>query len=247
VTDPGQARSFGAEAERYDSYRPDYPSEAIDWALDGRHPELIVDVGAGTGKLTTALLGRARQIVAVEPDPNMLAVLADRLDGVSARAGSAEQLPLPDGSADAIFAGQSFHWFARPAADYELARVLKPGGVLALIWNFPAPDEPWLQELYRITRPGITGPTPIERTWDAPDRGLFTPEESAWFDSEHRLSGPDAVLNLVHTWSWVITQPPAAQAEIDAAVRQQVAELPHLQGDQVSFPQRTKVARHRRR
>ena len=97
-------------------------------------------------------------MVAVEPDPQMLAVLTARLPQVRALPGSAESIPLPDGSVDAILAGQAFHWFARPDADREFARVLRPGGVVGLLWNVPDRGVDWVDELYRATRkPEFTG------------------------------------------------------------------------------------------
>lgn len=126
------ARSFGAEAARYAAVRPSYPTAAVDHALagsaPGRMPERILDLAAGTSKLTRSLIGRAGEVLAVEPDPQMLAELRVRVPEATALTGSAEAIPLPDASVDAVMVGQAFHWFQRPQAELEIARVLRPGG-----------------------------------------------------------------------------------------------------------------------
>jgi ubiquinone/menaquinone biosynthesis C-methylase UbiE len=108
----------------YDAARPGYPDEAVEWALGGR-VGVVVDLGAGTGILTRQLVSRAPGVIAVDPSPAMLERLRQRLPGVDARTGSAESMGLVSGSADAVIAGSAFHWFARPAADREIARVLR--------------------------------------------------------------------------------------------------------------------------
>jgi SAM-dependent methyltransferase len=259
------ARSFGSRAESYDRMRPPYPEQAVDFVLAGRPPGRVLDLGAGTGKLTRTLLGRAAEVIAVEPDDQMRAVLAATvlaatdlpagpptagplqaelptagLPRVEVLAGSAERLPLPDASVDAVFAGQAFHWFARPATDLELARVLRPGGVVGLIWNLPDQTVPWVPELYRAIRQP-------EPPWSANyadlDIALFTPAESHWTSWRYQLPGLDGLLELVHTWSWVITRPPAEQRAIDQRVRILATRHAELQGGLIEFPHRTKAVR----
>lgn len=127
------ALAFGAVAATYERGRPGYPAEAV--ARLGLGPgSTVVDVGAGTGKLTRALAARGAQVVAVEPLPEMRAFL-ERLDGVRALAGTAEALPLEDGVADLVTVGHAFHWFRAREALAEIHRVLAPGGALAMLWN----------------------------------------------------------------------------------------------------------------
>ena len=138
------AQSFGASAAEYDRVRPDWPPAAVDRAAEllglGRDAE-VVDLAAGTGKLTRLLAERFDRVVAVEPDGRMRALLE-----VEAYAGTAERMPLPDASADAVFVGDAFHWFDAPAALAETARVLRPRGGLVLLWNDWWETEPPIPE-----------------------------------------------------------------------------------------------------
>ena len=140
--------SFGAEADLYERARPSYPPEAAGWML-GENPLRVVDLGAGTGKFTRVVAALGHQVIAVEPDPGMRARLAERSPGVAVLAGSAEAIPLEDGSVDAVVAAQSFHWFDSAEARAEIARVLRPGGVFAPIWNVRDDSVPWVAELGR--------------------------------------------------------------------------------------------------
>ncbi|MDQ1743707.1 MAG: hypothetical protein QOE23_2046 [Pseudonocardiales bacterium] len=250
------ARSFGSEAARYHQTRPSYPTAALELVLGGpTGPEQaagpagapdrrrFLDLGAGTGKLTALLLDRGAEVVAVEPDPDMLAVLARQLPQVRALTGRAEAIPLPDGSVDAVVAGQAFHWFSRPDADREIARVLRPGGVVGLLWNIPDRDVEWVGELYRATRkPRLPGPG----RFDPLDPELFGPAEEAVVPSEHQLAGAAGLRDLVHTWSWVITRPGEEQDAIDQRLRILIGRHAELQGPVVRLPQRTEVLWQRR-
>lgn len=143
-----RARSFGGHAAAYAAERPDYPDSAIGWALEpvaGRTPLRVLDLAAGTGKLTGGILRRTSDVVAVEPDSNMIAELRRALPGVRALQGSAENIPLGDGSVDAILVGQALHWFDLDLAFPEMWRVLAPGGVLAGLWNLEDDRVPWVK------------------------------------------------------------------------------------------------------
>jgi ubiquinone/menaquinone biosynthesis C-methylase UbiE len=133
--DGDQARSFDRVADAYQRARPSYPAAAVHWALEPAPGRRVVDLAAGTGKLTEVLVAAGAEVVAVEPLGNMRAELERALPSVRALAGAAERIPLPDGSTDAVFVGQAFHWFDAPAALAEIARVLRPRGGLVLLWN----------------------------------------------------------------------------------------------------------------
>ena len=139
--DPRRALSFGAAASSYDAGRPSYPAEALRWVLpDGARR--VLDLGAGTGKLTGALQDLGLETVAVEPDDAMRALVPGEV-----LAGTAEEIPLPDASVDAVLAGQAFHWFEADRALPEMRRVLRPGGSIGLLWNLFDDRVPWIAEL----------------------------------------------------------------------------------------------------
>jgi len=137
IDDPDRqrAQSFGGVADDYDAARPSYPPEAVRWIV-GAQPLEVVDVGAGTGKLTRVLLELGHAVTAVEPSGALRDKLAASLPAARALEGTAEAIPLADGSADAVVVGQAFHWFEVEPALAEMARVLRPGGHVGLIWNF---------------------------------------------------------------------------------------------------------------
>jgi SAM-dependent methyltransferase len=148
-----RATSFGAQARAYEASRPEYPFEAVACMLE-RLPvgaRRIVDVGAGTGKLTRALVAAPdAEVVAVDPDPEMLATLSVSVPGVPTFVGRAERLPLPDRSVDAVVLGQAWHWVDPAEASRDIGRVLRPDGVLGLVWNLRDERVDWVKALSAI-------------------------------------------------------------------------------------------------
>jgi ubiquinone/menaquinone biosynthesis C-methylase UbiE len=144
-----QARSFGSVAEVYDRGRPSFPREAAEW-LAGEQPVTVLEVGAGTGKLTEQLVALGHDVHATDPDEAMLDVLRRRLPDTPTSVAGAEDLPVPDRSVDVVVAAQCFHWFDLDRALPEIARVLKPGGHIALVWNVRDQRIPWARKLGRI-------------------------------------------------------------------------------------------------
>ena len=145
--DPDRAHAFGAVAQAYQAGRPAFPAEALTWIL-GPGRQQILDLGAGTGKLTEVAVALGHDVVAVDPSEQMLS-LCRRLRGVETLVGTAESIPLAHGSVDAVLVGQAFHWFDHDRALPEIARVLRPHGVLGLLWNKYDTVVPWVRRLHR--------------------------------------------------------------------------------------------------
>jgi SAM-dependent methyltransferase len=220
------ALSFGNVAGSYDRVRPEPPRQALDWLVPARC-EVAVDLAAGTGLFTRALLGRAARVVAVEPDERMRGVLAQRSPGVDVRAGRGEAMPLPDASADAVFVSTAWHWLDPARAVPEIARVLKPGGRLGVIWTSRDRGEDWVAELDLLRPPGAyaagTGSgqpgTAAEvrarldrhHTVTLPAGAAFRDQEAASFYFSRTISVDD-VLEWLATSSEVITAPAADRA-----------------------------------
>ena len=144
-------RSFGPVADAYDRARPSYPPEAVSW-LTGAGSSVVLELGAGTGKLTELLHHAGHDVLAVDPLPEMLERLAKRVP-VQHVVATAEQIPVRSRSVDLVVCGQSFHWFDHDRALAEMARVLRPGGVLALTWNTYDVSIPWVRRLKQLISP----------------------------------------------------------------------------------------------
>ncbi|MBY8873178.1 class I SAM-dependent methyltransferase [Micromonospora sp. PLK6-60] len=246
MTDPTQALSFGAAAAEYDRRRPRYPRAALRFALDGLPtPADVVDVGAGTGILSRGVLELGHRVVPVEPDPGMRAQLAVASPGTTALAGSAEAVPLPDGAADAVLVGQAYHWFDREPAHAEIARVLRPGGTFAPIWNLRDERVSWVAELTRIAHVGDSAGSVLGRYTDFGP--AFTAIETGEFGHASTLT-PDDLIAMIHTRSYWLTASPAEQRKVDRELRELFTSHPELTGrETVELPYRTVVLRARRR
>jgi SAM-dependent methyltransferase len=146
---PGPALSFGGVAEAYDRARPSYPVDAVSW-LVGTGLSTVVELGAGTGKLTELLVDAGHDVIATDPLPTMLTHLRKRVPDARVAVADAEHIPVPSRSTDVVVCAQSFHWFDHRVALPEIARVLRPGGVLALVWNARDEGIPWVRKLGAI-------------------------------------------------------------------------------------------------
>ena len=149
--DTARARSFGNVATLYDRARASYPREAVEWVLQPRPTGAglrVLDLGAGTGRLSAVLLGLGAEVVAVEPDDAMRQLIPAP---ARALAGTAEHVPLADASVDAVLVGQAWHWFDSEQALAQVHRVLRPGGVLGLLWNVFDDRLPWVAKLVAAT------------------------------------------------------------------------------------------------
>lgn len=224
-----QARrsSFGSVAEMYERSRPRYPRSAVEWAL-GAAPLRVLDLGAGTGKLSRTLLDCGHDVLAVEPDEAMRAGLGAALPGVTVLAGTAEQIPLPDSDVDAVVAGQAYHWFEPERAHPEIARVLRPGGTFAPMWNIRDDRAAWVSELAGILK--------SEDAWSGwrqeqtPRLGpLFGELAKAEFRHEQTLDLNELV-GLVMSRSYVITLAREEQDRIAERVVELTRTHPDLAG-----------------
>jgi SAM-dependent methyltransferase len=240
-----RGQSFGPAADRYDRIRPGYPVEALRWIL-GDEPRRVVDLGAGTGILSRQLHALGHGVVPVEPDRGMRARLA-AVSPITALDGSAEAIPLPDASVDAVVAGQAYHWFDPERANAEIARVLRPGGVVAALWNDRDASVEWLA---RLTEIADDIAHVRHRDDAAPATGfgpLFDPVEVATFRHVTRHTA-DTLVELVTSRSYYLTARPERQRAIVAAVRELVATHPQLAGrDEFDLPYVTVVYRATRR
>jgi SAM-dependent methyltransferase len=229
---PERSRSFGLQADLYDRVRPGYPPAALD-AILAAGARRVADIGAGTGKLTRALAARGLTVIAVEPDEAMRSVLAARVPVADVRAGAAEALPLADGEVDAVAFAQSWHWVDAQTAAREAARVLVPGGLLAMLWNLPDDRVPWVGQLDEMTgaRAGVS-----RHPEQAPALEGFGPArrvDVAW----QQTLRPEDLVDLTRTWSSVITLGPAERERMVDAVRDLVATDAALAGrDEIAYP-----------
>ena len=191
----------------YERARPGYPEEAARWLL-GDAPRRVVDLGAGTGKLTRLLAALGHDVVAVEPLEQMRAQLLANVPGVECVEGSAERIPLADASADAVVAAQAYHWFDAPVALVEIARVLRPQGTLGLIWNTRDLGTPWVARLS-----GLVGESPgeIEVPPELEASGLYANAEREVVRHVQPLDR-ELLLALVSSWSQVATMSPEERA-----------------------------------
>ena len=200
------ARSFGAVAPAYDRGRPGYPPEAARW-LVGRDAASVLELGAGTGKLTAELVAQGHDVHATDPDQLMLDLLAERVPQARTSVASAEDLPVADRSIDVVVAAQSFHWFDHEVALPEIARALKPGGVLALVWNHRDGRIPWVRRLGDLigTQEQLTDPADI-----LSGSGLFEEPETERFMFWQDINR-DSIVDLVVSRSNVSTLDHAAR------------------------------------
>ena len=242
--------SFGRTAATYDAVRPEWPATTISWMLGAPPPERslrVVDVGCGTGKGSRALIALGHEVEAVDPSAGMLGVLEEARATMpreqSARLrthrGNAEQIPLPDGSAEAVTALQAWHWFDPDAAARECARVLRPGGWLSMAWHYRDDASGWGAELSAIVQRHEHEPDVGELPQPA---GPFGAAETTLFAYVLRQSVEDLVRHA-GTWSFVAVNP-----DRDRILAQVRALGTRVAGDDgmVEIPMRTWCYRLRR-
>ena len=238
-----RARSFGSVAAGYAALRPSYPADAVGCLLGREGSRDVLDLGAGTGLLTEVVLDLGHRARAVDPSPEMLAELSVRLPAVATAVGTAESIPADDASVDAVVAGQAAHWFDPAPAAREIRRVLRPGGLLGLIWNTRDVRVPWVAALEELIADEARG--------HEADRGVvdrFAAELGA--DVQVTESGitqrvaPDEVVGGIATRSYVALMGGARRAEFLAGIRDLLAGHPGTRGRQeIDLPYRTHAYR----
>lgn len=247
--------SFGAAAPAYAEHRPDYAQAAVRWALEPAPGPRVLDLGAGTGKLTAALVALGAEVVAVEPDPAMLAELGRALPAVRALPGSAEAVPLPDASVDAVVAGNAMHWFDMDVAGPEIARVLAPGGVLAGLWNVFDNQVDWVAQLERVSGSAAIGPRDTRSSWRAETAGAHLPRAGlvARFGSPEQTEFPhgqrrtaDSLVATFATKAGVLVMPEQEREATLDPIRAFLTGRPETAHGEFTLPMLTGVQRVRR-
>jgi SAM-dependent methyltransferase len=234
---------FARAADVYERARPEYPPEAVAWLVDRlelRPGRVVVDVAAGTGKLTRLLVPTGARVVGVEPLAEMRSVLRRAVPEAEALEGTAEALPLPDACADALTVAAAFHWFRHDEALAEFTRVLRPGGRLAIVYNLRDPESELQQELSRMIERHADVELARLRGIDTrailEESGLFGPAEHAEFRHEQRFD-PDGLVERVSSISYVALLEGHEREELLAQVR----ELGERQVAPFAFPYVTQI------
>jgi SAM-dependent methyltransferase len=249
------ASSFGQAALAYAEHRPDYAPAAVRWALELAPGTRVLDLGAGTGKLTAVLVALGAEVSAVEPDPAMLTELRRSLPTVRALAGSAEAIPLPDASVDAVLAGNAMHWFDMAVAGPEIARVLTPSGVLAGLWNLMNDQVAWVAGLAQVSGSAAIGPRDTPVSWRAETADAHVPRTGAAprFGSPEQREFPhghgrtaDSLVATIATRAGVLVMPAEEQAATLHRIRAYLAQTPETKSGEFTLPMLTGVLRVRR-
>jgi len=225
------ARGFQAGATAYELARPGYPDEAVEVVvreLGITAGTRVCDLAAGTGKLTRRLVGLGASVVAVEPVEGMRSQLRAAVPGIEVADGTAESIPLPDASVDVVTVAQAFHWFDAPAALAEIARVLKPAGGLALLWNERDETTAWVAEMSRLIRwheRTVSRYQHVDWAEIVAESQQFRPLEERsvrWDQSMTRAVLADRVRSI----SYVAVMPPTERERLAAEVTAMVGRLP---------------------
>ncbi len=242
-------------AVAYAEHRPDYAQAAVGWAVEWAPGPRVLDLGAGTGKLTATLVAQGADTTAVEPDPAMLAELRRALPGVRALPGSAEAIPLPDACVDAVLAGNAMHWFDMDVAGPEIASVLVPGGILAGLWNVLDDRVDWVAGLARVAGSEAIGPRDTPASWRAATAAAHLPTAAAVarFGSPEQREFPhgqrrtaDSLVATLATRAGMLVMPePEREARL-GQIRAFLASRPETAEGEFILPMLTCVLRVRR-
>jgi SAM-dependent methyltransferase len=231
------AHTFGTAATEYDRLRTAAPEAAVDW-LVGTGIRNAVEVGAGTGLFSRILAERVPELYPVEPDERMREVFTQSSSGLTPLAGSAESIPMPDHSVDAVFSADSWHWFDPPTACREIARVLRPGGVLAVSWNQRDSSVPWMEDLFRV-QDGVHDTARLPGVFTLPDNTGFLPPRRRVITWTRPMS-PEDLVALLGTYSAVLAMSESERAAVYERSHEYIDNHPELRGRElIDVPFRT--------
>ncbi len=234
---PERALSFGSAAKLYDDARPSYPTEFVRWALtDLPDPPKVLDLAAGTGKLTRVLHEFVTDVVAVEPDPGMREQFAASSPDIPILEGRDHSIPLPDSSVDAAFVAQAWHWFDAAAASAEILRVLRPGGVLVIAWNVKDDSVSWVRDYCDLFEVGARASLPRrtpEVAW-----GVAQQRDFPW--SQRRTV--EQLVDVALSTSWSLSLPQSARLVVAEKIREQLRDLPGAESE-LELPYITQASR----
>jgi SAM-dependent methyltransferase len=248
-----RAGSFGAVASHYERYRPGPWLEAVDWVLPKR-VDTVVDLGAGTGALTRLLIDKSEEVIAVEPDDRMRAVLTEEVPGVRAVTGRGESMPIADGCVDAVLASSSWHWMDPVPTFQEVGRILRSGGILGALWSGPDPEGSFMVQAQAVLAERSLGGAHAVAGDGAGESGgsglaglvmgdahrpassLEIPPGVPFDQPEHEVFtwevglNADELIGLLGTLSWIITMPGETRARVTAEARRLLREFLGVEG-----------------
>jgi SAM-dependent methyltransferase len=244
--------TFGTAATAYAEHRPDYARAAVRWALERAPGPRVLDLGAGTGKLTAALVALGAVVIAVEPDPAMLTELRLALPTVRALPGGAEAIPLPAASVDAVVAGNAMHWFDMSVAGPEIARVLEPDGILAGLWNVFDDQVDWVAGLERVAGSAAVGPRDTFSSWraetaeahlanDGSIARFGSPEQAEFPHGQRRTA--DSLVATLATKAGMLAMPEREREALLGRIRAFLATRPETARGEFTLPMLTGVLR----
>lgn len=225
------ADSFQNGAEDYDKYRPAYPEQSVQWLRGAASGSLdVLDLGAGTGKLSGQLLAHGDRVTAVDPSADMLRVASTRMPHLTTIMGTGEHIPIPDSSVDLVTVAQAWHWMDVEVVTREVLRVLRPGGRLGLIWNTRDESVPWVAALSEAMHQGLHGAEFV------PALGAGMSVSARHTTHWNQATDRDGIVSLATTRSYYLVASENEQRAMLARVESVLDSHPETRGDRILLP-----------